>query len=106
MSECVVYGASDDLIEVEGVICEEFTLKNDGGDGDILAFSSGAALRVVYTNDGIWKITILSPGAGVTIVPADNVDTNYSDRATLVMPDKPDSFGRHWVVRGSEWDWS
>lgn len=34
-----IYGASDDLIEVEGDIDEEFTYDDQGGDGDLIALS-------------------------------------------------------------------
>lgn len=92
-----VYGASDDLIEVEGDIREEFNAL-DESDGDILAFSDGTILRVVYTNDGIWRITPLKRGSGeLTVTQAVKGDEdNYSDRAVL------DS-AVEWVVFGTAW---
>ncbi len=55
MSEVIVYGASDDLIEVEGAIREEFTANRDG-EANLLAFSDGTLLEVTYTDAGIWRI--------------------------------------------------
>lgn len=37
----VVCGASDDLIEVDGDISEEFGARFDNQDGELLAFSGG-----------------------------------------------------------------
>jgi hypothetical protein len=90
-----VYGASDDLIEIDGDISEEFTLRNDAPEvGDLLAFSDGTILRIGYTPRGVWRITPLVRGAAeLTIEQApENDDSNYSDRATLS--------GAAWVVQG------
>jgi hypothetical protein len=73
-----IYGASDDLIEVEGDIREEFYAV-DGPN--YLAFSNGTLLSVVYDDDGMWRIRCLSGAASVTL--ADDPDTNYSDRADV-----------------------
>jgi len=56
ISTVKIYGASDDLIEVEGVEgsvrgCDEF-----GTDNGFVEFSSGDVFRVHYTNDGVWKV--------------------------------------------------
>lgn len=92
----VVYGYSDDLIEIEGPLTEELSAR-DHEDGDILAFSTGVVLRVRYDNDGVWRITPLSGADQVTIeqAPADD-DDNYSDRATLAKTPA-------WVLRGTDW---
>jgi hypothetical protein len=50
-----IYGASDDLIEVEGSIEEEFNVDSDRPHH--LAFPEGSVLKVVYDEDGIWRIT-------------------------------------------------
>lgn len=90
----VVYGASDDLVEVEGPIREEFYAPS--GDGLVLAFSTGVVLRVAFSPDGFWRIAPLAGGDKVTIVQATDVEDDYSDRATL--HDEPT-----WVVSGAEW---
>lgn len=54
-SGTIVTGASDDLIEIDGELQEEFNSLNctDG----IMAFSDGTLLRVKYDDDGIWRFT-------------------------------------------------
>jgi hypothetical protein len=52
--EVTIYGASDDLIEVDGDISEEFPANGD--EGNWLAFSDGTLLEVAYTDAGIWRI--------------------------------------------------
>lgn len=96
MAKVTVYGASDDLIEVEGDISEEFNPPYDPTTG-ILAFSEGTVLRVEFTQDGIWRVTPLFRGtATISIVQAvDEDDDNYSDRVTLEGDVR-------WVVFGSE----
>jgi len=97
-----IYGASDDLIEVEGDIREEFTYRaspiTEDGAGDLLAFSDGTILRVAYTAEGVWRITPVVRGnadLNVDAAPEDDED-NYSDRATLSGLSSPMT----WVVQG------
>ena len=73
----IVYGASDDLIEVEGDISEEFY---PDSEARYLAFSTGALLRIKY--DGTWNIRVLA--GDVAVDRAEGMDAaNYSDRATV-----------------------
>lgn len=93
----VVTGSSDDLIEVDGDIVEEF----QAYDGQhIVAFSDGTALRVELNQAGVWRITPVAEGSGfLTIVQApEGDDSNYSDRAELVPTRGPIA----WVVHGTE----
>ena len=84
-----VYGASDDLIEIEGDIREEFDVTGDADDGLMLGFSDGTVLSVRYANDGNWRISVAAKGTSeVQHVPAGSNglpenDEDYSDRATL-----------------------
>ena len=83
MSTITIYGASDDLIEIEGDLREEFTFQNED-DGDVVTFGDGTALRVTYTADGFWRIAAIFKGdAEVVKVEATDVDDDYSDRVTL-----------------------
>lgn len=83
MSAVTVYGASDDLIEIEGDLTEEFTLIDDT-DGDVLTFSCGTALRIKYDRDGMWRITRIAAGfANMNKTEATNADDDYTDRVTL-----------------------
>lgn len=87
-----VYGASDDLIEVEGDISEEFGAHHDS---NYVAFSNGVVLRVAYDRDGFWRIAPVAGGSRVTIEFADDEETNYSDRATITEDVA-------WAVHGIE----
>lgn len=59
-----VYGASDDLIEVDGDVRGE--VGSDGGDdGALLLFDDGTQLVVKYGKPGgigIWHVVCLKPG--------------------------------------------
>lgn len=61
MKETTITGASDDLIELDGAVREEFS--GGGVDGDILAFSDGTLLEVIYDEDGIWRVKRLAGGS-------------------------------------------
>jgi len=92
-----VYGASDDLVEIEGDVREEFSYR--GGqedDSTYLAFSDGTVLSIRYDNDGIWRIAPVCRGVAelkIEQAPADDED-NYSDQATL------DGVKITWVLYG------
>lgn len=79
-----IYGVSDDLIEIQGDIREEFGYHSDE-DGDLLAISDGTVLRIKYDSDGVWRITPVTKGANLVTIeqaPANDED-NYSDKATV-----------------------
>ncbi|GHG97377.1 hypothetical protein ACFORH_42755 [Amycolatopsis roodepoortensis] len=79
-----IYGASDDLIEVDGDIRAEFPVTDTGEDGVLLAVSSGVVIRIRYRT--CWRIDLVT-GAGVEIVPCPEDDEdNYSDVATITDP--------------------
>jgi hypothetical protein len=90
-----VYGASDDVIEIDGDIAEEFYYTDNSKRGDFLAFSDGTILRIVFGNDG-WRITPVFEGTSkLTIVQhADGEDG--TDRAAL-------DGDVAWVVHGIGW---
>lgn len=52
----ILYGASDDLVELDGGISEEFQARSDDG-GQVLGFSNGVLLALDYDDDGIWRIS-------------------------------------------------
>jgi hypothetical protein len=82
-----IYGHSDDLVEVEGDIDEEFYATEGCSTGALIALSDGNVLGLQYTDDGIWRFTQEFQGSGaVTIVRAPDIDPddqNYSDIATI-----------------------
>src|SRR5678815_754231 len=97
MPTVTVYGASDDLIEVDGALREEFN-PHERDKGDYLAFSDGTVLSVLYAKDGCWRINRLVNGSA-TYEKADATGAdsdNYSDRVTLTGD------ALTWVVFGSE----
>lgn len=99
VSTVEVYGASDDLIEINGDLTEEFTLP--GSDEALLAFSEGTVLRIKYTPDGIWRIAPVANGmATYTITQGTDVDNDYTDRVFLTLGDDIE-----WVVLGTDVAW-
>lgn len=92
-----IRGASDDLIELDGDISEEFGASYNNDQGDLLALSDGTVLRIVYSNSGVWRITPVARGtAELTIDQApEGDDDRYTDIATLTGDIR-------WVVRGAE----
>lgn len=87
MSQITIYGASDDLIEVDGDIREEFSGMDASEDEPFMvAVSDGTLLSIAYgVGGGFWRIHVLRPGtAAVTKVEATDDDSDaYSDRVTL-----------------------
>lgn len=80
-----IYGASDDLIEVEGDIAEEFSATDTRGGVDYLAFSDGTVLQIKYDNDGVWRIALVARGVATfaKVEAPENDESNYSDEVTL-----------------------
>lgn len=85
-----VYGASDDLIELDGDISDEFQYVED--EPNFVAFSDGTLLEVTYTQTGRWKLSTLTQGAETVVatLPASGDDGKradgtpaYSDVVTL-----------------------
>ena len=94
MKKITVYGAGDDLIEIEGEIREELYARDDASTK--LAFSDGTVLSVEYNKDGLWKISRLIEGSSkMEKFEATDPDSDeYSDRVTLTGDIK-------WVVGGT-----
>ena len=98
-SEIVLYGYSDDLIEVDGDARAEFTAEYDAKT--LLALSDGTVVGFEY--DGEWKATVESVGdaASVSITPPDGDDrpeqvSDYSDAVVV------ETTGVEWVLKASE----
>jgi hypothetical protein len=94
-----IYGASDDLIEIEGDIREEFeAYKYDKEEKPaILAVSDGTLLKMWYDDDGIWRISRLVAGTAVFEKIEGDVEKDTPDIVTLTAetPIK-------WVVVGEQ----
>lgn len=63
MTAVIIYGVSDDLIEVEGDLNEEFNPDSDDQD-TWLVFGDGTILAIRYDEFGIWRITRPFAGSG------------------------------------------
>lgn len=79
-----IYGSSDDLIEIEGAIEDEFNVSGD--HSHCLAFSDGTLLEIIYTNAGFWRISVITKGTLTSYdkTEATNTQTDYTDRLTLI----------------------
>ena len=96
-----VYGYSDDLIELEGDIREEFNVYSDDAEPGYLAFSNGVLLRVVFDEDGIWRFTVLSDASNTVTVNqcvVNNPEDAYSDVVSIEDSIKWVTFGTAKVV--------
>lgn len=93
MSTITVYGASDDLIEVDGDIHEEFGAYESGITRRVLAVSDGTLLQITYgEHDACWRIAPLRHGTAKYKKTEGTEDGDYTDRVTLAGDDL------HWVV--------
>jgi hypothetical protein len=99
MDEIVIYGASDDLIEIEATAFadEEFGVyPADGSDTLLLAVSDGSVFRVRYDEDGIWRFTPSVVGSASVDIEYGKDDRRHSDRVTLTGDNL------RWVVLATE----
>ena len=93
-----IYGASDDLIEIEGDITEEFSFYDNGYSDTVLAFSDGTVVRVTYDHDGIWRFVPLASGTASLIHTFGIDDREHSDVVELIDAEADQI---EWVVLGS-----
>jgi len=91
-----IFGAGDDLIEVEGDIIEEFNVYLDGDEAILIAFSDGTILRATYDKDGIWRLHRAFKGTSKFTKQEGESSEDTMDRVTLS--------GIHidWVVLGKQ----
>lgn len=94
-----IYGASDDLIEVEGdVVGEEIGTcgwSEDDCGGDYLCFSNGVIVFIAYGLDGTacWRVKVIANPANIDCKLEDKEVTEDGDYSeTLIMNDTPDFF--------------
>jgi len=98
MAKVTIYGSSDDNIEIDGDINEEFSRYDTSIEWPaLLGFSDGTVLKAYYGEDGIWHINKeISGTCTVSRVLAKDPDgPNYSDVVTLEGQDID------WVVFGT-----
>lgn len=101
MAELRLFGASDDLVEIEGDISEEFpALFEDDADGGYIAVSDGTLLSVRYDGNGIWRFGLLATGRANFHKDEGADDDRHSDMVTLNLPPGEGEF--RWVVLGEQ----
>lgn len=93
-----LYGASDDLLKLEGDLSEEFY----GGERPcLLIFSDGTVLTIKYGKEhlAVWAITLITQGKlFMRIVFCTDEDAErYSDTAHF-------NGGLEWVYIAKEWN--
>lgn len=88
-----VYGASDDLVEIDGDISEEFGRFDS--EGDYLAFSDGTVLKAIYDEDGIWRMKQVFKGALLDRIEQGDVERDTVDIAYF-------NDGIKWCVCGKD----
>lgn len=76
-SGTVVTGASDDLIEIDGELREEFD--SFSCQNGIMAFSDGTLLRVNYDDDGIWRFKPIFKGSLFEKIKDGSVEEDTND---------------------------
>lgn len=82
MSTLKIYGASDDLIELEGAIHDEINAYGlTEEDATFLAVSDGTMLQVFYSEGGVWRFLPITIGAHTRFNKTEGTegDDNYSD---------------------------
>jgi hypothetical protein len=92
----IVYGASDDLIEIEGDLREEFNWIAKDGETRLLAFSDGTLLRVWYDQDGIWRLSRVASGSARFEKVEGDVEKDTPDKVKL------SGVEIKWVVFGEQ----
>ena len=81
MAKITIYGASDDLIEIEGAISEELNVYDSG----FLHFNEGTVVSVVYDEEGLWKLSVVKQGTAAVVAHtfATDEEDDYSDKLIL-----------------------
>lgn len=80
-----IYGASDDLVEIEGDTEDEIPCYEQAVE---LLVNDGTRLMAHYGPGGMWRLSVVQTGAGTTVThkPASDPDMNYTDVVTLENP--------------------
>lgn len=79
-----IYGSSDDLIEIEGEIREEFQYPTSAGaDKPVLLICSNKAM-IEFWYDGEWKARIKSSGDGQVWIKSVSDDGEFNDYSDVV----------------------
>lgn len=92
-----VSGHSDDLIEIDGDLSEEFPYDED--EDNFVAFSNGIVLKIAYKGDH-WSVWVVAnPLKHRVDIEQGSEESDwaaYSDRASFDAP-------ASWVLHGVNW---
>lgn len=86
MNVVKIYGASDDLIEIDGEVkgCDEYSPDDDIG---YVELSTGDVFKVEYTKGGTWRVSHLLDSKKLQVeiekCPEDDDPDPYTDTATV-----------------------
>lgn len=84
MARITITGYSDDNIEVDGDISEEWGFyPSDEKDTRLIAVSEGTLLRVNYDADGLWRVNRVYPGTAAYSKVEGSVADDTFDVVTL-----------------------
>lgn len=85
MSGVLFYGASDDLIEVEGEIpgCDEYNAE-DASFVVVCENGSVCIVRVNYTSEGTWQVGVRPIGENVPMPEAFVSGEGYTARISVI----------------------
>lgn len=100
----IVYGTSDDLIEIEGDVSGEvgcYGTNDDDSKGVLVVLSDGTRLAVKYGKDGegIWEVKLVKKGSLFVRIDicTDSDAARYSDVAHF-------KDGIKWAYAATEWE--
>jgi hypothetical protein len=92
-----LYGASDDLIEIEGDINDEIDCYDDVKS---IEASDGTKGKIWYNNDGVWQISISKSGTNyMGTIPAVGEDDEHTDKDAIGCT----SYSDVAVWKGIDW---
>ena len=94
-----IYGASDDLVEVEGDVDEEFSAYTSDDTRYVVATSTGHALSIRYDEDGCWRISQLGGPTPIRRVHEGVPDGDYSDIVEIEQDVEWVAFGGEFARR-------
>ncbi len=84
MAKITITGYSDDNIEIDGDISEEWPFyAKKGDDSRLIAVSDGTLLRINYDDDGIWRIDPIIYGSAAFSKVDGSVTDDTFDVVTL-----------------------
>ena len=96
MSELRFYGASDDLVEVEGVVREEYNVPASGSLGfrvwqdDGAGTIEGCRVKVRYTDQGVWAVEVSHLEEGFALPWSATIEHEHPYSVALVLRGVPE----------------